>query len=131
MDQTINSTPSVSFTDAVRDALKFNYCNFQGRACRSQFWWFVLFQFIVLAAIQILALAISSSFFMVIYYLAALALLLPYLGLTWRRLHDTGRAGGWFFISFIPLVGAIILIIWLAQPSQAGPNRFGEEPFAA
>ena len=63
--------------------------------------------------------------------LYSLAVLLPGLGVGVRRLHDTDRSGWWLLISLVPLVGFILLIIWLARPGDAGPNRFGPDPVAS
>lgn len=114
----------VTFKDAIERALKYNYCNFDGRASRSEYWWFALFSFIVGAICELIPGTTGS----VIGGIVNLALLLPSLGLVWRRLHDMGRAGGWFFIAFIPLVGWIFLLVWLVQPSQPEANRFGDVP---
>lgn len=116
----------VTFQEAVQRAILQNYCNFESRASRSEYWWFALFSILLSAAISIifgygsLGEAISG--------LATLALLLPSIGLTVRRLHDMGKSGWWIFISFIPLVGAIILIVWLCQPSIPIDNEFGPVP---
>ena len=117
----------VTFKEAVERALKLNYCNFSGRASRSEFWWFQLFYFILSAVISIL-LCWSENTAQIVSYIIGLALLLPSLGLAVRRLHDIGKSGWWFFLSFIPLVGAIILIIWWCKDSQMEPNEYGPVP---
>ncbi len=123
----------VSFGDAVKRAFN-NYCNFNGRASRSEYWWFALFTALVsyvLMGIGTLIWGQSGEAFSVgnsLCYIWGLITLLPSLGLCWRRLHDTGRAGGYYFIALIPVVGTIIVLIWLCQASQQGPNRFGDQP---
>lgn len=57
-----------------------------------------------------------------------LIVFLPSLGLCWRRLHDIGKAGGWYFIGLIPVIGWIILLIWFSRRSEPTPNRFGPVP---
>ncbi len=100
------------------------YCCFTGRASRSEFWWFYLFILILSSASGLLpgdnALYVSGA--------VTLVLFLPMLGLTWRRLHDIGKGGGWYFLGLIPLVGQIILIIWFCKNSELQPNRFGDLP---
>ncbi len=118
-------TPPMTFQEAVKKAFD-NYCNFSGRATRAEYWWFFLFQFIVGFVLGLLGFA--SSVFSIIGNLVSLALLLPSLGLAWRRMHDIGKGGGWFFINFIPLVGNIIWIVWCCQPSEPTANRFGDVP---
>jgi uncharacterized membrane protein YhaH (DUF805 family) len=60
-----------------------------------------------------------------------LAVLLPALAVSVRRLHDTGRSGWWLLISFVPLLGGLVLFIFLVLDSQAGLNQFGPDPKAA
>lgn len=60
--------------------------------------------------------------------LVGLALLLPSLGLCVRRLHDIGKSGWWIFISLIPIVGWIILLVWYCKDSQMAPNEYGDVP---
>ena len=105
-----------------------HYFDFDGRARRAEFWWFVLVYFIislVLAAIQGL-LGLGS----LLTGLLAVGLLLPNLGVAVRRLHDIGRSGWWILIGFIPIVGWILLIYWYVQPGTSGPNEFGADPKA-
>lgn len=123
----------VGFGEAISRAFS-NYCNFSGRASRSEFWWFALFNYLVAMAIYspniyfvILGRGYSVGI-QIVYYLYCLAVLLPSLGLTWRRLHDIGKAGGWYFIGLIPIVGAIILLVWLCKDSEPCENRFGSVP---
>lgn len=118
-------SPGISFQDAIRSGFE-NYCNFNGRATRAEYWWWILFTFIVGAIFSVLGQV--ASFFSIIGGLVNLALLLPSLGLCWRRMHDIGKGGGWFFISLIPLVGWIIWIVWCCKPSEPVANRFGAVP---
>ncbi|MEH7336169.1 DUF805 domain-containing protein [Neobacillus drentensis] len=102
-----------------------NYAGFEGRARRKEYWMFMLFYFIfdiILAVIENV-LGLNN----VLTGLYGLALLLPTLAVTARRLHDTGRSGWMQLIGLIPLVGWIIMLVFLCQDSQ-GDNRFGENP---
>lgn len=118
----------VSFTDAIKRAFN-NYCNFNERASRSEYWWFILFTGIVSYILIGIGAVIGGQYTgTILNGIWGLITLLPTLGLVWRRLHDTGRAGGYYFIGLIPIVGTIIVIVWLCQPSQQGPNRFGDQP---
>ncbi len=122
----------VSFSEAVNRALTVNYCNFSGRASRSEYWWYALFSGIVnIAMFIIVALVtylIGQTAGQVINCLVGLALFLPGLGLSVRRLHDIGKSGWWLLLAFIPLVGAIILIVWFCQDSQMADNEYGPVP---
>lgn len=106
-------------------ALK-NYVGFQGRARRKEYWMFILFSIIVSIVLSILeSIANIPS---VLSGLYSLAVLLPSLAVGVRRLHDTGRSGWWLLISLIPLVGAIILIVFMCQDSQENENQYGPNP---
>ncbi|MEU4032615.1 DUF805 domain-containing protein [Streptomyces collinus] len=106
------------------DVLK-KYAVFSGRARRQEFWMFALFNFIINIVLTVVDNAIGSSIPGLIY---ALAVLIPGLAVTVRRLHDTGRSGWAILISLIPLVGTIILIVWLAGEGKAEPNEHGANP---
>ena len=93
------------------------YADFNGRATRPEYWWFVLF--------LVIAVAIGYSISEVMGGVVHLALLLPSLSVGARRLHDTNRSGWMLLIGLVPLVGFIILIVMLCQPAVE-PNRFGE-----
>jgi len=118
----------MSFPDAVRSGLQ-NYVNFSGRARRSEYWWFVLFYVIVLVVARILDSVIGIS--PLLYTVAALGLLLPSLGLAVRRLHDTNRSGWWILLGLIPIVGSIILIVFMVGEGTPGDNQYGPSPTAA
>lgn len=120
----------LSFGEAVNKALAQNYCNFSGRASRSEYWWYALFTMILGVVIGFVLgiFGAGSTAVSVIQGLVSLALLLPGLGLCVRRLHDISKSGWWIFISLVPLLGAILLIIWFCKPSDAGMNQYGPEP---
>lgn len=102
------------------------YAVFSGRASRAEYWMFFLFNFIISFIITLISLFIQALFFLP--YLYGLAILIPSIAVMVRRLHDTNRSGWWWLISFIPLIGAIILIVFLAQDSQSGENQYGPNP---
>ena len=102
------------------------YAVFSGRARRKEYWMFVLFNLIISFIISLIGTFIETLFFL--QYLYMLAVLIPAIAVTVRRLHDTNRSGWWYFIVFIPVIGAIILIVFLAQDSQSGENQYGANP---
>jgi len=115
-------------------ALK-NYAVFSGRSRRSEYWYFGLFYLIFYAVCAIVD-GITGSLdrapgIGIFTGILALALLIPSLSVSVRRLHDTGRSGWWLLIGLVPLVGVIILLVFFAQDSEAGANRFGANPKAA
>ena len=107
------------------------YAKFDGRAHRPEFWWFTLWSFIVSLALSVaeLALDVGSEWAGPLTSVYALLVLVPTLAVGARRLHDIGRTGWWQLLLLIPLVGAIILIVWWARDGQPEPNRWGPKPF--
>ena len=112
------------------------YFEFSGRSSRSQFWLFHM------AALLLAVVAVYVDYrltgqlpehfrygpllnFCLIFHF------MPSLALTVRRLHDIGRSGWWWLISFVPLVGGIVLLYWDCRPSEPWPNRYGDPPDAA
>lgn len=114
----------MSFSEAVRDGFD-HYVNFEGRASRSSFWWWVLFTFMAGVAANLLDLAIDASIFSII---VGLGLILPNLSKAIRRLHDTGRSGWWVLIILIPLIGFIVLLIFYLEKSEPTENQYGPPP---
>jgi uncharacterized membrane protein YhaH (DUF805 family) len=110
------------------------YAVFSGRARRKEYWMFVLFNilFAILAMIldNILGTTVEDLGYGYIYILYGLAVILPTLAVGIRRLHDLGKSGWWLFISLIPLVGSIWLIVLMATAGQTGENQYGPDPKA-
>ena len=104
-----------------------NYVNFSGRACRSEYWYWILFIIIadIVAAIidQTLGIQLVTGLF-------GLVTIIPNIAIAIRRLHDLDRTGWWILLGFIPLIGWIILLIWYVTKGTDGPNRFGPDPLA-
>lgn len=107
------------------------YADFSGRARRSEYWFFVLFNLIVgfaMSFIDGLITSLSGHTIMILSSVYCLATIVPGLAVGWRRLHDIGRSGACIFIALIPVVGAILVIVWLCQDSSLGSNEFGPNP---
>jgi len=113
----------MTFGQAVSDAFS-KYATFSGRSSRSAYWWFYLFYTLVFIGASILDAATKTPVFTGI---AALVLLLPSIAVLVRRLHDTDRSGWWVLISFVPLVGVIVLIVFACTDSGP-PNKWGDGP---
>ena len=114
---------TIGFGEAVGNFFK-QYATFSGRATRSEYWYVVLFTFVVEMAISLIFGLISPEVVSIVSGIYALATLIPNLAIVWRRLHDIGRSGGWYFIGLVPLVGWIILLVFFCKDSDAD-NRFG------
>jgi uncharacterized membrane protein YhaH (DUF805 family) len=117
----------MNFQEATQSGFQ-NYVNFQDRAQRSAYWYWVLFAFIVGTVANILDTVIFRGWFSPLSILTTLVLILPGIAVSVRRLHDMDRSGWWMLLLFIPIVGAIILIIWFCMRGTAGSNRFGPDP---
>jgi uncharacterized membrane protein YhaH (DUF805 family) len=107
-------------------ALK-KYADFSGRAQRSEYWYFFLFYLLIYLGL-IVAGQVIGNLGSILALLFLLAMMIPSLSVGVRRLHDIDRSGWWLLISFIPLIGAIVLIVFAVQDSQSGDNRFGSNP---
>lgn len=113
------------------------YATFTGRARRREYWMFALFNAVIIFVLAILAGMLSPNMDQTgpslnlgtaLYGLYTLAVFIPSLAVTARRLHDTGRSGWWQLINLVPFVGSIILLIFAVQDSQPGSNRWGTNP---
>ncbi|MDF2878808.1 MAG: hypothetical protein K0S30_1904 [Clostridia bacterium] len=111
------------------------YAVFNGRATRKEYWMFSLFNFLLVIVLGVLAALFAFSNYTavfsclyIIYLLYSLGIILPHLAVLVRRLHDIGKSGLWFFISFIPLAGMIWLLILLCTRGTHGPNQYGDDP---
>ena len=107
------------------------YAKFDGRAGRKEFWFFVLAN--VAIYIALLILAQISTVFIVLYFLYAIAVIVPNIAVGIRRLHDTDKSGWFLLISLVPIIGGIILLVFFATAGTDGPNQYGAaaDPAAA
>jgi len=120
------------------ETIKNRYAKFDGRATRSEYWYFILFYFIfsIIAAIldslvinpMLGASSTEAGQGGILQMIFALGLLIPSLALGIRRFHDIGKSGWWILIGFIPILGLLALIYFYVQDSQAGSNLYGENP---
>jgi uncharacterized membrane protein YhaH (DUF805 family) len=109
-----------------------NYVGFSGRARRKEYWMFYLFNLIFagIAAIldNVLGITIENYGYGPIFCLYYLIILLPALAVSVRRLHDVGKSGWFLLISFVPLIGAIWLLVLMVTEGQSGKNKYGVSP---
>jgi uncharacterized membrane protein YhaH (DUF805 family) len=109
------------------------YAEFSGRSRRKEYWMFVLFQIIVVVVLGIVEGALGLTGMVAGAYgpltaLFWLAVLIPGIAVGIRRLHDTDRSGWWLLLAFVPIIGAIVLIVFFASDGTNGSNRFGADP---
>ncbi|WP_225029603.1 DUF805 domain-containing protein [Xinfangfangia pollutisoli] len=134
----------MGFLEAVKHVYG-NYLSFQGRARRSEYWWWVLFNILAMVLIAMIELTLGLGRGMMmagegmmsasysggpLSLIWALINFLPGLAVGVRRLHDTDKSGWWLLIGLVPLVGAIVLLVFFCSRGTAGPNRFGADPLA-
>lgn len=110
----------MTFTESISTCFS-KYADFKGTAKRSEYWWFILFLVIGGALAGVISEKLGILF--------NLATLLPALAVGARRLHDTDRSGWWQLLCFVPLVGVIVLIIFMAQEGK--PNRYDDSGVVA
>ena len=110
------------------------YAVFDGRARGKEFWFFALISFIASCCLEIIGTLISgseySSFTGALTGLYSLAVLLPSVGVTIRRLHDTNKSGWLILLCLVPVAGAVIVLILCAMPGTVGDNQYGPDPTA-
>jgi uncharacterized membrane protein YhaH (DUF805 family) len=112
------------------------YADFSGRARRTEFWMFQLFQMIIIAVAVILSSAMTVWFdsetpaetILLLIGLYFLATFIPTLAVTVRRLHDQNKSGWFIFMHFIPWVGGIIMLVFMVAEGTRGPNQYGPDP---
>ena len=116
---------TVGIAEAVSTCFS-KYATFQGRAKRSEFWWFELFIVIVYVVLMVLGSVIGDpSIPMILLGIFGLAVILPAISVTVRRLHDQDKSGWWYWIALVPAIGGIWLLVLMCLPGTPGPNRFG------
>jgi uncharacterized membrane protein YhaH (DUF805 family) len=111
----------MTFPQAIEAGFK-NYVNFNSRASRAEYWFWVLFSAVGQTVFAIVDMMTGIGVFSALF---ALSTLLPGIAVSVRRLHDLDKSGWLLLLVFIPLVGAIIVIVWACQEGTRGPNRFG------
>ncbi|MEM8559041.1 MAG: DUF805 domain-containing protein [Bacteroidota bacterium] len=114
------------------------YADFTGRARRSEYWYFTLFNMLVVicaiaiggAAVGFYGEGLGTGIFLTVYgfvILYAIAMAIPSLAVSVRRLHDTGRSGWWYLITFVPF-GSLVLLYFFVVEGDYGPNAYGPDP---
>jgi uncharacterized membrane protein YhaH (DUF805 family) len=126
----------MDFMTAVKHVLTNNYANFQGRARRSEYWWFTLFSMIVPVVAQILMGAVAATgsgvlsiIVGIVFIVVLLGLIVPGIAVAIRRMHDTGRSGWWLLIGFVPVIGFFVILYFFVQRGTVGPNAWGADPY--
>ena len=106
------------------DVFTKHYCDFNGRANRKQYWLYQLFLAILMIILNIIFSFLGEKLGVILSAICNLALILPTLGITVRRLHDINLRGWWMLIGFVPAVGSLVLFVFTVLPGTDGKNRF-------
>jgi uncharacterized membrane protein YhaH (DUF805 family) len=106
----------MNFQESVKVCFT-KYADFGGRPTRPEYWWFFLFILVVSLALSMVSSTLSGLF--------SLAVLVPSIAAATRRLHDTNRSGWWQLIVLVPLIGLIVLIVFLAQEGKGETSSAG------
>ena len=114
----------MDFQTAVKTCFN-KYATFSGRALRSEYWWWSLFAVVASIVLQIIDTVIGFGEWGLLSNIFSLATLIPSIAVGARRLHDVNKSGWWQLLIIIPLVGWIILLIWVIKKGEAEDNRFG------
>jgi len=111
------------------------WADFSGRARRREYWFFVLIYVVIYIVLTVVDMMVgllnAATGIGILGGLFALAMLIPSISVGVRRLHDTDRSGWWLLIALIPVIGALVLLVFYLLDSQPGDNRFGPNPKAA
>ena len=114
-----------------REAIS-KYATFEGRARRKEYWYFALGNFVAIAVLAFIDMMIGTfdekNEIGLLSGLFTLAVFIPGIAVSVRRLHDTDRSGWWFLINFVPLIGWLVMLVFACLDSQPGGNRFGPNP---
>ena len=112
----------MTFTESVSTCLK-KYFVFEGRASRSEYWWFQL----IVSPSYLISEIVESE---ISYFFLGITLftLIPAISAGVRRLHDTNKSGFFILISFIPFIGGLVLLFFFITEGTKGKNRFGPDP---
>ena len=102
------------------------YAEFSGRARRKEYWMFILFNMLVAFGVNIVDVVLGMDGVLAAGY--SLAALIPAWAVFTRRMHDIGKSGWWWLIGLIPLVGAIVLLVFACKDSEPGDNAYGPNP---
>jgi len=117
----------MGFGEAVSTCFKKSVV-WEGRASRAEYWWFELAQALIIIAAVIIDQIIGTGF---IYIIAVIALILPSIAVLIRRLHDTDRTGWWYWIQVLPLIGLIVILVFVLSASDEGDNKYGPNPYGS
>ncbi len=110
------------------------FADFEGRARRKEYWWFTFVNMLAVVALTVAGMVLvddpESGAASVPSWIYAAAAFLPGLAVSVRRLHDTGRSGGWVFLQLIPYLGALVLLVFMVMDGDQGSNQYGPSPKA-
>ncbi|MEL7208633.1 MAG: DUF805 domain-containing protein, partial [Actinomycetota bacterium] len=119
----VGGEPAMDMIEYYKLVVLERYAKFDGRAGRAEYWWFFLANVIIGAIIQVLAQA--ADVIIILGFLYWLAILIPNIAVSIRRLHDTGKSGWLLLLFLVPLIGPIILLVFFVLEGDSAANQYG------
>jgi uncharacterized membrane protein YhaH (DUF805 family) len=119
---------AMGFSESISSGFR-KYADFGGRSSRSELWFWLLFTLLAGVGLIIVDVILGTSGGLTAVF--ALVVLVPTMAVEIRRLHDIDRSGSWWLIGFVPLIGAIFLIVWWTKVGHEGLNKYGRNPLTA
>jgi len=114
----------MGFGEAINTCFA-KYATFSGRAARPEYWYWVLFTLLAALAFIVIEMRVSAEGGEILSWIFNIATFVPSIAVAARRLHDTDRSGWWQLLAFVPIIGWILLLVWMCQRGTSGGNRFG------
>ena len=125
----------MTFQKYFLDVLRYKYLDFEGRASRQEYWYFVMYKWLSIIAIIIGSTILSFVPYIGIVFsslsiLAFLGFILPSFAISVRRLHDVGESGWLLLVGLVPFIGGIVIFVFKVQEGKTGPNKYGPDPYS-
>jgi len=124
----------MNFGEAIRSVFS-QYATFSGRARRSEYWYWALFQWLAMVGLMLVSGVFTMAegseppmTGMTMIGVFFIAMILPTIAVSVRRMHDMDRVGWWILVALVPYIGGLILFVWFMFPGTSGRNRFGPDP---
>ena len=117
----------MGFSEAIKSVFS-KYATITGRASRSEYWYFQLFYMLVYVGVMVVSTVIPFLAILVLVF--AVAMFIPTITVSIRRLHDKNKSGWWLLLCFTPFIGILVLLFWFVTAGTDGPNEFGADPLA-
>ena len=125
----------MTFQKYFLDVLRYKYLDFEGRASRAEYWYFVMYKWLSIIGLILTSTILSfvpyiGEVISMLFFIAIVGLILPSLAIVVRRLHDVGESGVLLLVGLVPFIGGIVLFVFKVQEGKTGPNKYGPDPYS-